>query len=198
MDKNTAWTTRGYIETRSGSSAKTGTHIRKRDYWVDSVHTVAIALADAAKSKKTTKNAETDLSLEMLKSSLCKPERPLFVGRKCCLPSAPIYVKTQNAPSPLAALCQEPRIPTARSSTTKMDGLPAWWMENERGDWVPKNNRQILVVDEKDWLNQLHGGSRLMRHGLIYPPSPDRDEKKPVKPTAGPNTKVNAKETPNG
>lgn len=173
IDKNTAWTTRGRVDNRAGGKAKEGTHIRIRDYWADSIHTVAVSLADGeASTGRGGSSARTpgSVSVKDLESALRRPERPLFVGRKCCLPASPLHVTTMSAPSPLAALCRLPRLPEQRTGVPSSEGLPAWWTEGDSGDWVPGHSRQLLVTDERDWLNQLHGGSRLMRHGLIHPP----------------------------
>ncbi|MFB6263814.1 MAG: type I-E CRISPR-associated protein Cas5/CasD, partial [Bradymonadaceae bacterium] len=43
MDDSRAWTTDGKLEERGGASGG-GTHIRRRDYWADAIHTVALTL----------------------------------------------------------------------------------------------------------------------------------------------------------
>lgn len=161
IDKNTAWTTRGHVDERGKGAATRGTHIRYRDYWADSVHTVAVALAPA----------EPAPTVRDLAAALNEPARPLFVGRKCCLPSRPLLLGVTDAPSALAALCRTPRA----DSDPVADGephrrLPAWWFAEEEGEGVPPQSRLLVVTDERDWRNQVHGGERPMRHGLIDPP----------------------------
>ena len=200
LDKNTAWTTRGRIESRAGGTAKTGTHIRQRDYWVDSIHTVAISFADDVAENNSSAlkpNANKPLhsqqtetpALQKIEEALKTPERPLFIGRKCCLPSGPLFLTRTEEDSPLSALCNHPRIPKNRSENGEKSKLSAWWMEtveqkikNLKGDapWIPTRSRLISVTDERDWINQLHGGSRLMRHGLIDPPYESNTESKDV------------------
>lgn len=161
IDADSAWTTRGRIEERGKGAATRGTHIRHRDYWADGVHTVAVSLVPAGDAP----------TVGELRAALAAPARPLFVGRKCCLPSRPILVDVVDAPSPLAALCRAPRDP--RGAPRGPDGgrLAAWWFAEEEGDWVPRESRVVVVTDERDWRNQVHGGERWMRHGLIDPPS---------------------------
>src|SRR5690625_6149014 len=81
LDKN-AWTTLGWLDKRKGGSASKGTHIRLRDYRADSIHTVALTLQPADKNP----------TLDELQKALEYPERPLFIGRKTCLPATPIFL----------------------------------------------------------------------------------------------------------
>ncbi|MBZ0116483.1 MAG: type I-E CRISPR-associated protein Cas5/CasD, partial [Sandaracinaceae bacterium] len=71
------WTTDGRVEGREGGSAGTGTHIRLRHYLADGVYTVALTLVPA----------DEPPALDDLSRALDEPARPLFIGRKCCLPS---------------------------------------------------------------------------------------------------------------
>jgi CRISPR system Cascade subunit CasD len=73
---DTGWTTRGRREDRKGGSAATGTHQRWRDFWANGVATVAIAL-----------DGEDSPTLDDLERALQRPARPLFIGRKPCLPA---------------------------------------------------------------------------------------------------------------
>jgi CRISPR system Cascade subunit CasD len=79
--KDVAWTTRGAIEERKGGSASTGTHIRERDYWADAGYTVALTLDPPDEAP----------TLGDLADALQHPARPLFIGRKPCLPATPLY-----------------------------------------------------------------------------------------------------------
>jgi len=98
MDPEKAgWTTRGQIATRGGASSE-GTHIRYRHYRADSLHTVAVSLTGGEEP-----------SVEQIAGALQAPSRPLFLGRKCCLPASAILLRVVEAPSPMAALAAEPR-----------------------------------------------------------------------------------------
>jgi CRISPR system Cascade subunit CasD len=101
--------------------------------------------------------------------ALQEPRRPLFLGRKCCLPAAPVLLDTVEATSLLDALVSTPR---ARGSD--QGWLPATWWDgddpsNTRGEsWV------VPVSDERDWHDRVHVGRRLMRQGHVEPPEPGR------------------------
>lgn len=87
------WTMRGKPERRGGLFS-TGTHIRYRHYLADSVHTVALCLEPESESP----------TLDDLAEALQAPARPLFIGRKCCIPSTPLFLSITDAASPLQAL----------------------------------------------------------------------------------------------
>jgi len=90
--KNAGWTTRGVPEHRGGGpDAKLGTHIRYRHYWANGVMTVAMTLT-----------GEDEPSVSTLAAALREPARPLFLGRKTCLPAAPVLRAMIEAPDVLA------------------------------------------------------------------------------------------------
>jgi len=163
VDKNTAWTSWGRMESRRGGTASSGTHIRHRFYHADSVHTLAVGLANADAAS---------VSVSMLASALIEPARPLFLGRKSCLPAAPLYLRTAEALSPLDALMQTERVSAERFGDChdgSVDpGLSAWWDREDEGP-QPKQFRELAITDERDWRNQVHCGQRVIRHGVIYP-----------------------------
>lgn len=161
MDPEQAgWTTRGHIATRGGASSE-GTHIRYRHYRADSVHTVAVELG-----------GDEQPSVDALAEALRAPARPLFIGRKACLPAAPLLLGVVDATSALAALASAPRLPPRRGDE---EPLLAWWddafgAEAERvlGPFEP-----VVVSDERDWQNQIHTGRRFLTHGRVDPPLPE-------------------------
>lgn len=149
---DTGWTTRGQIEARGGGQARDGTHIRERDYLVDSVFTLAVMLEAASEAP----------TLEDLAGALTEPRRPLFLGRKTCLPAAPLLVGLIQAPSLLHALRSAPRLSRWREDG---DGgeVAAWWPGTEGAE----GGTILPVVDERDWRNQIHVGRRLVCHGTL-------------------------------
>ena len=149
LDKSRAWTTRGTIEGRSTRLQKQ-THIRKRDYWADSAHTVALAV-----------DGDAELSADHLEEALIHPERPLFVGRKTCLPAAPILLDRVQAPSLRAALESAPLAQPCDPGPT----YQAWWPTHP-GDDSDAHMAQP-VTDRRDWKNQIHVGERWIAHGTI-------------------------------
>ncbi len=142
------WTTRGTPEGRGGASGDQ-THIRYRHYQADAVHTVALTLGPGMPG------------LDEVERALRTPERPLFIGRKACLPSGPILLERLQAESLRAALENEPRVPGGDTGA-----LQAWWPADEE---TPAQSHLVEVVDERDWRNQIHSGRRLLREGMVEP-----------------------------
>jgi CRISPR system Cascade subunit CasD len=147
---DTGWTTRGAREERGKGVATSGTSIRYREYWADAVYTVVVTLSPA----------EGSPDVVALERALQEPERPLFVGRKTCLPAAPMLLGRTTATSLRAALEAVPRIAPERSRDGATATLTAWLPEGEDAgsDW-----REIPVTDERDWENQIVVGRRLVR-----------------------------------
>lgn len=147
-----AWTTRGQLDERGGSSDnKVGTHIRYREYIVDSVFTLALALV----------GTQTP-SIDDLERALRRPARPLFLGRKSCLPAAPLLLGRVQAESLRTAVVDAPA-PTHRPSDPQ---VRLWWPVGD----APEHERAALRVehtDERDWQNQLHVGNQVMLAGTI-------------------------------
>ncbi len=147
------WTTWGQEERRGGAkSAAEGTHQRWRHYWVDRVVTVMLGLRPSAMS-----------SLDQIREALRSPARTLWIGRKCCLPSAPIFHDSIEAESLLAALETYPLSPRALSKR-----LRARWPEQ---DDKRDSAQLVYVTDERDWANQIHVGRRRLFEGAIDVPT---------------------------
>lgn len=144
----TGWTTRGAVEERKGGEARVGTHIRERHFIADAVYTVALRLVPA----------DEEPTLAALHDALVEPERPLFLGRKCCLPSGPLVVGRVETTSLRAAL---EAAPVLRSEGGR---LAAWWPADEEGG---AESRVVTVTDERDWWNQIHVGRRSLRQGWL-------------------------------
>lgn len=149
-----AWTTRGVPAGRAGGAATyVGAHQRWREYHSDLRMAVALRLEPAG----------ADPTLDTLAGALDRPARPLFVGRKSCLPSARIFGGWVNdAPNARAAL-------QAVVGPGDAD-LLAFWPETE-GTTGAK--RTTVMTDERNWLSGLHGGGRSICEGSI---APFRDE----------------------
>lgn len=154
--KHVGWTTRGYVEERAGASGK-GTHIRYRDYRADSVHTVALTLLPSDERP----------TLDDLGEALTRPARPLFLGRKCCLPASRIVVGRIEASSPVAAVIAAPLTDRALATSKapdEADEVRVWWADDDPTAPI-KPSRRLAVTDERDWLNQHHGGRRILHEG---------------------------------
>ncbi len=146
------WTTRGAAEGRKGGSARERTHIRYREYLADAVYTVALTLDPE----------DSAVNLDMVEAALNVPERPLFIGRKCCLPSGRLVVRRMETPSLLEALRFCPLDPRAGDGP-EARCVEAWWPATEEEEEGP----EVPVTDERDWTNQVHSGERLVRHGIV-------------------------------
>ena len=153
------WTTRGVPEGRTGASYG-APHRRFRDYDADA--SVGIVLrVDPPTSAP---------NLEMIAAALDRPARPLFIGRKPCLPSVPMLaVETSRwvtADTAYEALCALP----------EDGGTRALWPI----DQGPRTGESVdQIVDWPDlriWRTGLHGGSRRMVEGRVTPFAHQTDE----------------------
>jgi CRISPR system Cascade subunit CasD len=154
LAEQVGWTTRGQVERRTGGGAKTMTHQRRLEYHADSVHTVALALSPPGEEP----------SVASLEEALAHPSRPLFLGRKCCLPAAPILLERRSGVTLRDVLAAVPAIERRRQESPG-SSVSAWW-PSEEGE-ASGSSRLVPVTDERDWRNQVHGGSRLLIHGRI-------------------------------
>lgn len=157
MQDDRAWTTRGELETRKGGPASTGTHIRLRDYWADAIHTVALTLDPADEAP----------TLDDLERALQYPARPLFIGRKPCLPAASLFAGRMHAYDLIDALTTAPLADRA----DEREAYVAWWPTHPEaatpaGDGVSEDMRRP-VTDRRDWANQIHTGERWVAQGDI-------------------------------
>lgn len=153
----TGWTTLNRIERRTGASSRT-THIRDREYIADAVYSIAFALDPADESP----------DLDALEEAIQAPARPLFLGRKTCLPAAPILLGRVEASGVRNALCTLSRI------GDRGDFGPLGLWSPTGGGREEEGSRLIPVTDERDWTNQIHVGRRFLRHEIINPPE-ERD-----------------------
>ncbi|GAB6067653.1 type I-E CRISPR-associated protein Cas5/CasD [Methylothermus subterraneus] len=153
--RGTGWTTRGRIEERAGDVENQirqkgrYTHERWRDYWVNGVATVALAL-----------DGEGEPNLDALENALRVPARPLFIGRKPCLPAAPILVGRRHAQGVRAALAAEPLADIGPRK--RPYPIPALWPLDE-GTGASTEER----FDARDWRNNIHVGAERYAVGIL-------------------------------
>lgn len=143
---DTGWTTKGRREDRGSGAATSGTHIRLRHYWANGSLTLALTL-----------NGECRPSLDEVAEALRAPARPLFIGRKNCLPAEPLWRGHRRAETLREALAREP-LSTGDPPRKVMACWPVG--ESEHGE-------ESDVYDLRDWANQLHLGSRRHVHGML-------------------------------
>ncbi len=152
------WTTRGTPEHRDGGSdARFGTHQRYRHYWVNGVLTAVLALAEEDEGP----------TLEHLAAALRQPARPLFFGRKTCLPSSPILIDRMSGEDILSILkgISRYRCPVR----PQREHMPARW-PSDTGN--PREDQIKPIYDQRDWKNQWHAGRRMVAEGLLNEATP--------------------------
>ena len=148
------WTTRGTPEGRAGgANTYDSPHLRYRDYFADMRVIVALRLSPADKQP----------TIQELASALDEPARPLFIGRKPCLPSGPLCVELRDADSTLDALIDTPLDAPDVSDDSAVHML---WQNGESSDKVRPANTYMLT-DERNWRSGLHGGGRLVHEGTL-------------------------------
>lgn len=154
---NGAWTTRGRVEKRGGGSSE-GTTIRYMHYRADAVVTVAVQLA-----------AGEGPTVEDLGAALRRPARPLFLGRKACVPARPLFLDLITASDVLAALLAAPLSARVRGDEEFADALTRW--PSALG---PRSgSRAVPKFEDRDWVQQVHLGRSWSEEGhLTYPRAP--------------------------
>lgn len=143
-----AWTTWGTVEERRGGAASYDSpHLRFRDYHADLTALLAVRLEPADEAP----------TLDAIAQALDRPQRPLFIGRKPCLPIGRLVAGWIDADSILQALQLAPLAGIARS-------VRAQWPD---GEGQLPGDRVVDVCDERNWTSGVHGGWRPVREGLI-------------------------------
>jgi len=144
--KDVGWTTRGAPEGRAGGAGTyKGKHIQRRVFNADARATLALRLepADAAPT------------LEDLARALDRPARPLFIGRKPCLPAGPLrpappgdIVRADTALEAVRQAAPPPFAPNLR-------GQPRFFWPETEG---PPSNDRRDHTGKRRWRTDLHGG----------------------------------------
>lgn len=151
------WTTRGRPEHRGGGpAAKLGIHQRYRHYWVDGLMTVVLGLT-----------GEGDPTLSSVRAALERPARPLFIGRKACLPARPLldpHTPVMTGEDVLAILTQVPVWDRFGAPATAASGREACWPAELS---MSRRSTPRRIYDLRDWANQLPVGSRWRNEGLL-------------------------------
>lgn len=148
------WTSHGVPEGRDGNSYS-GPHRRQRDYHVDADVVVVLRLAPPGGAP----------DLDAIAAALDRPARPLFIGRKPCLPSAPLHQGEVCAPTAYEAL------QVVSVAGEAIAPMRAQWPAAEGPQTGPSVHRIIALADLRNWHTGLHGGTRTMVEGIIVPRS---------------------------
>ena len=143
---DTAWTTAGLPEGRTGGpNTYDSPHLRHRDYHADACVLVALRLEPA----------DEPPTLDDLAGALDHPQRPLFLGRKPCLPHRHLFAGWREAVTVLAALCVE--------------APPAVRLQWPEGEGSLTGDRGLSLCDIRNWRSGVHGGARAVRQGTFHP-----------------------------
>lgn len=141
------WTTWGSPEERRGGAGSyTSPHLRYRDYHADMEAWVALRLEPAGGAP----------TLDAVALALDKPARPLFIGRKPCLPAGRLLAGEVHAASVAEAL-------QSWASASGHGGRGQW----PDGEGFMAGDRVLDVCDERNWTSGMHGGWRPVREGVI-------------------------------
>ncbi len=151
LEKNDqGWTTRGIPEGRAGgANTYDAPHLRYRDYFADMRVTVALRLDPAVDGDGPT--------LDDLAAALDEPQRPLFIGRKPCLPSGRLFGCFSEGNTALAALMG---LPIDEPNRTSDELIRLLWPAGEDAAADAAANRTYQLTDERNWVSGLHGGGR--------------------------------------
>lgn len=155
LQNDCGWTTHGKPEGRETSPSykvdrwgeKSLTLQRYRDHHADAAVLVALRLDPAEESP----------TLDAIADALQRPARPLFLGRKPCLPAAPLFAGWCEAPGLLAAL--QAAAPLASNARPRV----LW----PAGEGTLRGSRQLDVCDERNWASGVHGGWRPVCEGVL-------------------------------
>lgn len=138
------WTAAGAPAGRDGGSYE-GAHRRSRDYIADGEVHVVLRLSSADRAP----------DLDDLARALDRPVRPLFIGRKPCLPTAPLNAGWIEAGSALDALRE-------LAELIEPGGGAAIWPACEGG-----GGRMEERADLRDWRTGVHAGRRTIARGNL-------------------------------
>ena len=102
---------------------------------------------------------ETDApTLDDLATALASPARPLFIGRKPCLPAAPLFAGFAEAATTLDAVVNAPVIePELAESRVRI-----FWPD---GEGERPHSRRLYIQGRRDWRSGVHGGSEVWHEG---------------------------------
>ena len=140
------WTTRGQPEGRAGGpNTYNAPHLRYRDYYADMRVTIALRLQPD----------DDTPTLDELAAALDEPARPLFIGRKPCLPSILLFGGFEEGDTALAALLRRPLYCAPRAT----EPIRALWPEGEGVAHI-EPQRNGMLTDQRNWRSGLHGGGR--------------------------------------
>ena len=154
--RDMGWTTKGVPESRGGGPKKyNAPHVMHLEFHADMMVTVSLRLEPE----------DQEPNLQQLVEALNHPAHPLFIGRKCCLPSRPIFTAWADAPTSLdAVLNAAPEDPGTLPAFVRVSWSNGDGDAMENGVDLPK---QVRTADRTDEASQLHSGHSTKWHGQV-------------------------------
>ena len=146
------WTTRGRPEGRAGGAGTyAGMHIRHRYFWADRAISIALRLEPIDEAPE----------LDTVAAALDRPARPLFFGRKPCLPAARILAGEAAGETALLALATfEPGEEERAAFAPATEGVAGF---------LPRATRELRVSGRRNWTSGVHGGEQRWLEGRLPP-----------------------------
>ena len=148
-----AWTTRGMPDGRDGASYG-APHRRMRDYHADLSVRVVMRLAD-----------ESTPTLDGVANALESPKRPLYIGRKACLPTHPLVERASRRWTTGATVHE------ALRSIPGQGEMRAFWPVTEGPEGGDRVDRVTDMADMRNWQAGFHAGWRRVVEGRLTPSS---------------------------
>lgn len=139
-----SWTTKDVLNRTDGND-KNAIQIY-RDYLTDASITVAIS-------------SSNEEILDKCISAVKKPARPLFIGRKACVPTRPIFEAVTDADSLFEVLSTYPTTDGKEEVLIRTEGNESHLYED--------TCRELLIRDGKDWINGFHAYERPIVEGIV-------------------------------
>lgn len=119
---------------------------------------------------------------EDLAAALRHPARPLWIGRKACPPSAPVFFLTNpvEAADGISALVACLDDPLERELAYARGKLPLLWeggpgAQPSLGGWMVEGGFPTRVQDRRDWVRGIHTGASVLRRGTLQRVEVDGD-----------------------
>ena len=156
-DRN--WTTGGRIQERAGGAATFGSpHIRLRDYDCSVRLSAVLRLRDD----------DATPTLDELARAVEWPVRPLFLGRKCCLPSAPLVSGFIEASSAFDALRLTPSTrPLFGRDRFRAPADDRVIVSLPTEEPCPEGFETVVTTEKRNWPSGVHAGQQRRYRGLV-------------------------------
>lgn len=143
-----AWTTHGVPQKRAGGAQSYDSpHLRYRDFHADA--SVAIALALDPENKVP--------SIEDCAAALMAPARPLFLGRKSCIPGGVLVADTMSSASLLEAMEHFP-LADGHDPETEINVFQVAEPPFQAGD--------VRLAGHRHWASDSHQGIEYWRRSI--------------------------------